>query len=445
LSQYKELFYFYLMPYNESLYQLFLESTGISIDTRTLKSGNLFFALPGKHKNGDEFVDEAFRKGAMAAIVDKTFKGPDSRCKQVADVLSALQDMACHHRQLWGKTLIAITGSNGKTTSKELCASVLREKYQITFTTGNYNNHIGVPLTLLKIRSDDEMAIVEMGANHPGEIAFLCDIAQPTHGVITNIGPAHLEGFGSIEGVLKAKCELYDYLAAKKGTVFIHSKYDHLMQAAGSQLTVVSYGEQVTDYLQAHITAFYPFLSMEVLKPAEAYTVMSNLYGDYNFENLMLAACIGHYMGMDAERIRKGLELYEPGNNRSQFIKQANQQIILDAYNANPASMNKAILQFSTYPAKRKIAIFGDMFELGKSETEAHQKIAALAESQAFDLLILIGKAFDKVHTQLSTRKFLDIESCIKWLRANPFNGKNTILIKGSRGMQLEQLIEVIK
>ncbi len=428
----------------ESLYSIFLKSSGVSIDTRTLKRGNIFFALSGDKNNGNEYIDEAFDKGAIAAVANDTYIGSDTKCIIVSDVLKCLQNLATHHRKIWGKTVFAITGSNGKTTSKELCASVLQESFRIALTAGNFNNHIGVPLTLLSIQREDDMAIIEMGANHPGEIARLCEIAQPTLGVITNIGQAHLEGFGSLEGVLKAKTELFRYLSRNKGLVFVHSRYDCLLHAAGKDLPVIKYGEQDGDFLKASLKSVFPSLCIKILNPAPNYEVMMNLYGGYNFENAILAACVGHYFGVNSTWIKKRLEAYVPDNNRSQLIEQNDQQIILDAYNANPASMRSAIQQFSDYPAKRKVAILGDMFELGELEQAAHQEIAALAESKAFDLLILVGKVFRTVEIRSETKVFSKTATCSLWLSNHPFTDQNAILIKGSRGMKLESIVPEI-
>lgn len=412
----------------EELYKIFLESTGISTDTRTIKEGNLFFALSGENFDGNTYAIKAIELGAKHAIVsDKTLD--DSSFTVVDDVLKTLQDLARHHRQQLKFPIIGLTGSNGKTTTKELILSVLKQEFKVKGTEGNLNNHIGVPLTLLSFSTNLQAGVVEMGANHQKEISFLCGIAQPDYGLITNYGKAHLEGFGGIEGVKKGKSELYDYLRSESKTAII-GRWDPEQ---------ISRSTGVNSILTPENTSLYktePFIQFTI----DNQLIKSQLTGTYNYKNAVFAYTIGKELGVSPEKIVRGIESYQPSNNRSQVIKIDNTKIILDAYNANPSSMMVALDNLINQKADRRIAILGDMFELGKYSEVEHNKIAQYAADSTIDEVILIGSNFSKVNIE-NIHTFTDYDGFIQSAHLIETN-QSTILIKGSRGMALERLIE---
>ncbi len=419
----------------EQLHQLFLKATGISTDTRKIKEGSIFFALKGDNFNGNTFAIEALNKGAKYAVVDDAAVAEkDSRLILVNNSLKALQELATHHRKFLNIAVIALTGSNGKTTTKELIYAVLSTKYNAVATQGNLNNHIGVPLTLLSFTKQTEIGIVEMGANHQKEISALCEIALPDYGVITNFGKAHLEGFGGVEGVIKGKSELYDHLIERNKTIFYNANDTVQKEKLNRYSNTISFGDTTEANTCIYLENTSPFVSVKVNNT----TINSNLIGAYNFTNIAIAIAIGLYFKVPSSDIKKGIENYVPTNNRSQILNTNNNKIILDAYNANPSSMEAALKNFELLPEQNKIAILGDMFELGNDAPKEHQYIADLALNLKQIEPILVGENFYLTQTQCTKFKtYLELESFIK---NNPLKNK-TILIKGSRGMALERLL----
>lgn len=426
----------------QDLHALFLQSDGISTDTRKIEPNTIFFALKGANFNGNTFAQQALKSGASYAVIDEEDYHLKDKTILVEDVLQTLQDLAHAHRKYLDIPVLALTGSNGKTTTKELINSVLSKKFKTTATQGNLNNHIGVPLTLLSMNKNTEMGIVEMGANHIGEIADLTTIAAPDFGYITNFGKAHLEGFGSVQGVIKGKSELYDYLIAHKGTLFLNLDDPIQAEKLGSTHTFCFSAHQETDLNIVYHTA-QPFANFQFGET----TVNSNLMGQYNTINLAAAAAIGTFFKISGEDIKDALEAYIPKNNRSQIINNGNQTIILDAYNANPTSMEAALRNFAGLERKGpKIAFLGDMFELGETSAYEHQFIANLAAQLEIDHLILLGSHFEKTNT--IAFKFTDVNQ----LKEQNLPGSlqealadATILIKGSRGMKLETLLDLVQ
>lgn len=425
----------------DQLYQRFLDHPVISTDSRKIEQGCIFFALKGSNFNGNKYAAEAIRKGAAYAIVDEPVLPKHENLIVVDDVLETLQTLAAHHRRKLGVPLLAITGTNGKTTTKELIVSVLRKKYYVTYTTGNFNNHIGVPLTLLKMTFDTQLAIVEMGANHQFEIARLCEIADPDFGLITNIGKAHLEGFGSFEGIIKAKSELFDYLRKKGGTCFVNTDNELLTrQAAG--LMQLTYGTSEKAWLRGELHDSGYYLTVKALFPKGWLYLRSKLIGSYNFENILAAACVGKHFGIAPLDIQEAVEQYSPTNNRSQLITKGTNKIIMDAYNANPTSMMASLINFRNIEEDNKTVILGDMLELGEQSPEEHQKIADFLQSLDPLSVFLIGKEFAKTSTtDTKTKKFEHVELLCNYLNQQKPMENNLILIKGSRGIQLEKVL----
>ena len=423
------------MKINE-LHHLFLNYPSVCTDTRKIKPGDLFFALKGDNFNGNEYADEALNKGAAYAIIDEDkFLGKQKIL--VEDVLKALQELATFHRRFSKATVIGLTGSNGKTTTKELINSVLSQKYRTVATTGNLNNHIGVPLTLLSIKEETEIAIVEMGANHQKEIAFLSAIAEPDFGYITNFGKAHLEGFGGVEGVIKGKSELFDFLIANNKGVFMNA--DDPIQREKLKNYIKKYGFSTSD------PKFYPITLEEsnpyVIVKVEDTIIRTHLIGEYNFTNCCAAIIMGKYFNVTLDRIKIGLEGYVPSNNRSQIIEKNGLKIILDAYNANPTSMTPALRNFAKMEGAYKVLFLGDMFELGESAHEEHQNIADLTKELGFENVFLIGENFFKVTSEFKKMKSFD--QLKKHLQT--FEIQNAVVfIKGSRGMALERILELL-
>ncbi|WP_304157138.1 UDP-N-acetylmuramoyl-tripeptide--D-alanyl-D-alanine ligase [Mesonia mobilis] len=419
------------------LHQLFLESTGICTDTRKLKKGNLYLALKGDNFNGNNFAAKALELGADYSIVDEQPEEQNDHIIKVEDGLDTLQKLAAYHRKYLNLPILSITGSNGKTTTKELIREVLSKKYKTVSTKGNLNNHIGVPLTLLSMNKETEFGIVEMGANHQGEIASLCKIAQPDYGYITNFGKAHLEGFGGVEGVIKGKSELYNYLIKNNKTIFIN--YDDEIQVEKSKGTdIISFSEGKNATHQITFLKADPFVKINT----EDTLINSQLIGTYNAKNIAVAICIGKYFKIPVKAIKEAIESYQPTNNRSQIINQNSNQIILDAYNANPTSMKAALENLEAIPAKNKIAILGDMFEVGNTSAEEHQIIIDLLEKLEFSNMMVCGKNFYQTSTQ-EVSKFENFEDLKNYIQRNNFEDA-TILIKGSRGMALERILEVL-
>lgn len=424
----------------QSIYQKFLECQGVSTDTRKILPGSLFVALKGPKFNANAFAKEAISKGAKYAIVDEADFVLDDRYLLVKDGLEALQQLAKYHRGTLTIPVIGLTGSNGKTTSKELLNAVLSKKFKTYATKGNLNNHIGVPLTLLAIDKTIEVAIVEMGANHVGEIAALSEIANPTHGFITNIGKAHIGTFGGFENIIRGKSELYQHLIAKEGTVFINSQNPILFNMAKRFRHPVFYPAK-GDYYQAELISADPFIKF---KTEEGAVVETKLLGAYNFENIATALCIGKFFGVDAKLANEAVAQYVPENMRSQIITKGTNTIILDAYNANPSSMAAAIENLAAMKSQTKVAILGDMYELEEEAESEHRGIGKLLKEKKIDHVWLVGELFQAAKADISTAQFFsNKEQLTEALRKNPFKD-SLILVKASRGMGLETILDLL-
>ncbi len=421
----------------DNIYKLFLLSNGICTDTRKINTGEIFFALKGPNFNGNTYAEKALSAGASHAVIDEKYYNKDERYLLVDDVLQSLQSLATHHRSQFKIPVIGLTGSNGKTTTKELIKAVLQAKYNVTATTGNLNNHIGVPLTLLQMDATTEFAIIEMGANHVGEISFLCSIAKPTHGLITNIGHAHLEGFGSLDGVLRAKSEIYQYLIEKEGVVFINTDDPTLMNMSKGIKNPIFYPAE-NDFSATGFISADPAVDFE--SNGELYH--SNLIGGYNFSNIAAALCIGKYFELSMEDSAKAIVDYTPDANRSQLLKLGTNTLIMDAYNANPESMKEAIINFEQMVAANKVVILGDMFELGDYSEEEHKKIGEFVNTCHFDRCFFVGEEMQFAHPQVSGSLYFQLKADLaKYLDENPVRNA-TILMKASRGIGLETLLE---
>lgn len=415
------------------LYQIYLKHPIISTDTRKITEGCIFFALRGDNFNANEFAQEAIDKGAAYVIVDEPQKISSSQCILVPDVLTTLQELANFHRNQFKIPFIGITGSNGKTTSKELVNAVLSQKYKTSFTQGNYNNHIGVPLTLLSIPLDCDIAIIEMGANHIGEIGALCEIAEPNYGVITNIGTAHIEGFGSREGIITGKSELYKFISKTNGTLFVNQN-DNLLVSLSKEIKTVQYS--TADISDFHFNPFITFNYKDV-------TISSQLYGEYNLPNILLAITVGEYFGVSVAQIKTALENYVSNNNRSQIVRLSHHTLYLDAYNANPSSMSVAIDSFNSIHSTNKLLILGDMLELGNVSEKEHQLIV----DKIFQLsltALFVGNEFQKITNKYNFNFVKNTDEAILFLESRLKNYSN-ILIKGSRGIRLEKVAEYIQ
>ncbi|MDB5112928.1 MAG: murF, partial [Mucilaginibacter sp.] len=441
------------MTTTEHLYQIYQLHPVISTDTRKRAAGSLFFALKGEKFDANTFAEQAIAAGAAYAIIDDASFQLNEQYILVNDVLTALQDLARHHRKQLTIPVIGLTGTNGKTTTKELINAVLSQHFKTLATQGNLNNHIGVPLTVLSIDSSHQIAVVEMGANHQKEIELLCSIAQPTHGLITNVGKAHLEGFGGVEGVKIAKGELYDYLSQdSKGIPFINSNSTVLMEMQKTRNfgnRAIFYGDAIDDLVSGEIMANAPLLTLQWTNntSGESYSVKTQLTGAYNLDNILAAICIGVYFNLPASEINKGIESYQPKNNRSQVVKTATNMLICDYYNANPSSMFVAIENIGKLTASRKVLILGDMFELGDESAAEHEAVIKKAFDTNVDERIFIGEDFQQASLSIdygpwtmdANTFYLTVEEAITGLKANPIKN-STILIKGSRGMALERL-----
>lgn len=423
----------------ETLHQHFLKSNGISTDSRNIIKNSLFFALKGDNFNGNLFAQEALDKGAYKVIVDEEkYNKTTGETILVRDALITLQRLAHFHREYLGLTIIALTGSNGKTTSKELINAVLSQKYKTQATKGNLNNHIGVPLTLLAISEDTELGIVEMGANHPNEIEILCNIALPNFGYITNFGKAHLEGFINLEGVVRAKTELYKFLEKNDGTVFVNAN-DPKQLETSTRIKRISFATADADYNIELINS-----NAELLVSYKDTLIQTHLVGAYNFDNISVAIALGAYFGVEIEDIKKALENYIPSNNRSQLIKKGNNQILMDAYNANPTSMMAALENFKSIKGTNKILFLGDMFELGQNSDQEHQTIVNYIEEYRLGNAILIGENFFNTKTKSDEiLKFKSYEEAKTEIQKN-IPKDSYILIKASRGMALERILDLI-
>ena len=423
-----------------ALYQLYLESKKISTDTRQIEQGSIFFALKGPTFNANTFAAEALSKGARFAVVDDSAYANNEKIILVNDTLETLQVLARHHRQQLSIPVIGLTGSNGKTTSKELVNAVLGKKFKTLATKGNLNNHIGVPLTILSIDSSVEIAIIEMGANHVGEIALLSSIALPTHGFITNIGKAHIGTFGGFENIIRGKSELYQHLINASGTVFINSQNPILFNMAKRFIRPVFYPAK-GDYYQCELVEADPFVKV---KAENGQVISTQITGGYNFENMAVALCIGKFFGVPEEESNQAIAEYVPGNMRSQIIKRETNTIILDAYNANPSSMQAAIENLASMKAPKKVAIVGDMFELEEEAEAEHRNLGKLLKAKNFDQVYLCGKLSRFAKEEYSMANHFETkELLVEALKKNPVQHA-TILVKASRGIGLETILEFI-
>lgn len=421
----------------EKLHKLFLKHPQVSTDTRSIEPDCIFFALRGQNFNGNKFASEAVRNGAVYAIVDEEKYAKDDAFILVDNVLKSLQDLASYHRNFCKAKIIGLTGSNGKTTTKELLFEVLSRKYKTIATKGNLNNHIGVPLTLLTIAKKTEFAIIEMGANHVKEIEFLCNIAQPDFGYITNFGKAHLEGFGGVDGVIRGKSELYDYLFANKKIIFLNA--DDAIQEKKLRTYPRKFGYSISDpnYYRINYLGANPFVKLQ----ADGTEIKTQLIGSYNFTNCCAAVLMGKYFNVPLDDIKNAIEAYLPQNNRSQIIDKKEYRIILDAYNANPNSMEAALKNFKNFPGSGKIVFLGDMFELGEKANEEHQKVVDLVSGMNFDKVFLVGQNFYKTNSDFT--KFATFDDLSSYLKSNKLK-KGNLFIKGSRGMALERILDYL-
>ena len=451
----------------ENIYEKFLESSGVSIDSRNCPKDAMFIGIKGANFDGNTFVEKALEQGCKYAITDNPEIGVGNpNIIHVQDSLKTLQDLAHYHRMMFDIPVIGITGTNGKTTSKELISTVLSKEYNVLYTQGNLNNHIGVPLTLLRLNRSHNIAVIEMGANHPKEIEFLCKIARPNYGIITNVGKAHLEGFGSFEGVKKTKGELYDFIKSVDGKIFLHADNPHLCEMVYSgtlfppviststnsvteianALETIKYGESEENFVSGSILSCTPYINVELRLNGNAsgektsYKIETNLIGDYNLSNILSAACIGRYFGVMDEEIVSALQEYTPTNNRSQCTRTEKNTLIVDAYNANPTSMEAALKNFSKIETTSdKVLILGDMKELGEDSIMEHNKILALIESLRFDKVYLVGSEFTRAAAGAHPC-FENVDALKEYLTANPIVDY-TILIKGSNSTKLTQII----
>lgn len=423
------------------LYRLYLECSGVSTDSRKIAPGSIFFALKGPNFDANAFAEQALKNGAAYAVIDDRRYKKGSEYIMVADALKTLQNLAGYHRNKLLIPFLAITGSNGKTTTKELIAGILMKRYKTAYTRGNLNNHIGAPLTILSITHDTQVAIIEMGANKPGDIEELCKIAGPTHGLITNIGAAHIEGFGSFEGVIKAKSELYNSLIQNDGAAFINSQNPVLFNLAKRFNDPVYYPAK-GDFIHVEFIKADPFV---VYRDENGTAVQTNLVGAYNFENIAAALCVGKYFDIPADQANDAVREYLPSNNRSQLHRTRNNSVLLDAYNANPSSMKAAIENLDAMKSDNKAAILGDMFELGESSETEHRKLGKLIASKGFNKVFFCGEnmkwaseAYPQAHY---FQNKAELKEELKTLRLKDF----LILIKASRGMALEDVLDAIE
>ena len=422
----------------EQLYQLYTRYPSVSTDTRTIRPGDLYFALKGPSFDGNQFARQALEKGAAHAVVDEPAYATGEKVILVDDALQTLQELARYHRQTFSIPFIAITGSNGKTTTKELIHQVLSTTYKTYTTRGNLNNQIGVPLTLLKIRRDAEMAVVEMGANHLGEIESYCSYTLPTHGLITNVGKAHLEGFGSEENIRKGKGELFDFLRAHNGTAFVMGD-SYYLRSMSQGIKSIRYGTADAGVVGTTLQSD-PFLEVSVETEEGDQMIQTQLVGAYNLPNVLAAVAVGRYFSVKNDAIKKAIEAYQPSNSRSQLIERGSNKIVLDAYNANPSSMQSAIENFARIGAGSKVVMLGGMAELGNRSQQEHEAIVALLQQYAWKSVALVGGDFLRIqHPYMS---FPNSAAAAEWFREQHFTDTH-VLIKGSRSMQMEKVLQL--
>jgi UDP-N-acetylmuramoyl-tripeptide--D-alanyl-D-alanine ligase len=431
----------------QDLYSIFLNHPKISIDSRKIENRVIYFALKGERFDGNEFASQALMDGASYAVIDNSNYYIDKRTILVDNVLTTLQKLANYHIRQLNIPVLAITGTNGKTTTKELIKTVLAEKYHVLSTTGNLNNHIGVPLTLLSITAKHNFAVIEMGANHPNEIKTLCHIAEPKFGIITNIGKAHLEGFGGFDGVVKTKKELYDFLIKNNGTIFYNSGNPLLAELLENiNIPLISYGNSPSDLCQGKIISANPFIKIQTIVKHETQylenIINTQLIGVYNLENVLAAITIGTFFKIPLENIKQALENYYPVNNRSQLTKTNHNTLILDCYNANPSSTDAALNNLLLLENNNKLAILGDMLELGNDSETEHRKILEFLAKNKINA-ILTGPIYHKLAEAFGFKSFQNSDLLYDWLKSNPVNDF-LILIKGSRGIKLEKIIDLL-
>ena len=425
------------------LYKIFSQHSLITTDSRNCPDGSLFFALKGDSFDGNDYIETALSNGAAYAVGDRKDLSSDNRIIQVDDSLKTLQDLANYHRKQINPIVIAITGTNGKTTTKELTSAVLSSHFQIVCTQGNLNNHIGVPLTLLQLKEGDEMVVIEMGANHQGEIHTLCEIADPDFGLITNVGKAHLEGFGSFEGIIRTKIEMYEYLRKKEGKVFANAD-NPILSSYFSSLDVITFGRSESNFVRGRVSVESPFLEVEWLKEkGNRQKTSSHLIGNYNAENIFAAVTIGTYFGVPAEKINYSINNYIPDNNRSQYIQSGKNELIADAYNANPSSMQMALTNFFQINGDRKMVILGEMKELGDYSEKEHREIIRFLKENPIDKVCLVGAGFAVEELPSGWRLFSEIDELANYLQQYPIEGYH-ILVKGSRSNKLENIISFL-
>lgn len=422
----------------DELYKIYLKHPSVQTDTRKQKAGDIFFALKGDSFNGNAFAKTAIENGAAYAVIDEAAYAIPGKTILVDDVLTILQQLAKFHRQQFDIPFLAITGSNGKTTTKELIHAVLNSAFRTYTTEGNLNNHIGIPLTLLTVRPDAELAVIEMGANHQGEIASYCEYALPTHGLITNCGKAHLEGFGGVEGVRKGKGELFDHLRNIKGAAFVMWDYDYLQEMSRGIPTLIKYGTANAD-VEGIAVKSEPFLEVKMLKGTGAGIIRTQLVGEYNLPNVLAAVAVGMHFGVPDEKIKAAIEAYTPSNSRSQLVEKGTNKIILDAYNANPSSMKLAIENFARIQADKKVLLLGAMAELGEESLAEHQSLVDLIQQYRWTHVALVGGDFLKIkHPFLS---FPDAAAAKQWLQQQQLE-HTQLLVKGSRSMKMETVLD---
>lgn len=420
----------------EQFYPIYLKADKVTIDSRKITANDIFFAFSGENFDAATVAEKAIEQGALAVIVEnKEFENSEKNIFYVPSTLEFLQQLAIHHRNQLSIPIIGLTGSNGKTTTKELIHAVLSEKYNVQYTFGNLNNHIGVPLTLLSIKPEHEMAVIEMGANHQKEIELLSNIAKPNFGYITNFGKAHLEGFGGFEGVIKGKSELYDYLKTNQQTIVVNENDPIQVEKTENYLHKITFGKESSDY-QFELVSIDHFVGLKYQNEK----VVSKLTGDYNFTNLCAAVSLGFHFGVDFTLIKKAIEKYTPTNMRSQIVKKDGKTLVLDTYNANPSSMSASLNNFITFEGSKTI-IIGDMLELGEESEKEHQDILNLAENLGFNQIITVGKQFKNVN--IHSASFEKTDDLIEFLKENKIQSDN-ILLKASRGISLEKAIDFI-
>jgi len=422
----------------EELHNIFLKTGKIITDSRLKTEGGLFFALKGDNFDANDYTEQAIKNGCTYAVTSRKSLVKQRNHIYFDDTLLALQELASFHRKHLGIPILAITGTNGKTTTKELISAVLSRKFNLGFTKGNFNNHIGVPLTLLSFTNENNFGVVEMGANHKGEIAELCSIVDPDFGIITNVGKAHLEGFGSFENIIETKCELYDYIKNKKGKILLNGD-NSILKERSIGIDTFTYGTQKTE-VTGKIHTLNPHIDVNVSYGADTFNISTQLLGKYNLDNILAAVSAGILFNINTKEIKKAIEEYTPQNNRSQYLQTKNNEIYLDAYNANPSSMKVAIESFAELPSKNKIVILGEMKELGHVSSEEHNNLKKIVEDLSFEKTIYVGNWNSD---SKGINEFADTDSLKQWLKTNKIE-KKTILIKGSRGNKLESILELL-